>query len=647
MARNLRLDVDSDASGARKGLDATARAVDHLADETNRLEREFAQASREASKLDRELLKTQAAAAALGREFARTNDKALISQIETHNKAAAEIKRVQASIVGDSEVKAKQSAKAWKSAFADLTKLGGAGAGLFGEGVPLLGMLAKHPGAAAAAAAIAVPASIGIGATVGGAIGAGVGAGVAGLTVAGAAAQSKAVHRAWSIEIEGIKGEFLSATAGAEGPTIAAIRRIGGAIRDIHMDEIFGKATTFIEPLSRGVTKGLSSLTSGIGHLVDRAGPYITALSHGAEQIGAGFEIAFNEIGDGADGGAMALEAFAHATATTIAAGGRFIGWAEDAVSAIDDLSHGLRTLPQVDLMANALGNSDEPKSIAWKLDFQKPDLGAILDDMGELKGSAKGAADAMERINGAFNEMFSSTMDVDRAADAYQKSLNDLKDTIKENGTAIQGNSAKALENRDAIRDVIDKIEEQRAATIRSGGSTQAAYEAANKVYLDQLQSLRTTLVQMHLNTDAIDAMIEKFKKVPPSIDTDFNIHVRIATTSSTNVNGKKVTGGEGGTIPIKGFFADGGSVPGPPGSPALIMAHGGEYVLSRDMLRGFKPPAPTPNFASMAGAGSSARPVNVSVNLGAGASDFDRLMSTWFHRMVRIGMINVVASA
>src|SRR5690242_400625 len=205
MARDLRMNVDADASGARRGLDSAARAVDHLGDETRRLQREFREASREAGKLDRKLLETQAAAAALGREFAKTQDKSLVAQIAAHNKAAAEIKKIQASIVGDSGKRAKESAAAWKKAFKELTDLGGAGAGLLGEGVPLLGTIAKHPGVAAAAGAVAIPAAIGIGAITGGAIGAGVGGGVAGLTVAGAAAQSKAVHRAWSIEIEGIK----------------------------------------------------------------------------------------------------------------------------------------------------------------------------------------------------------------------------------------------------------------------------------------------------------------------------------------------------------------------------------------------------------------------------------------------------------
>jgi hypothetical protein len=50
------------------------------------------------------------------------------------------------------------------------------------------------------------------------------------------------------------------------------------------------------------------------------------------------------------------------------------------------------------------------------------------------------------------------------------------------------------------------------------------------------------------------------------------------------------KVTGAVGGALGKAGKwlgFADGGPVPGYPGQPRLAVVHGGEYVLSRDMLR------------------------------------------------------------
>ena len=40
--------------------------------------------------------------------------------------------------------------------------------------------------------------------------------------------------------------------------------------------------------------------------------------------------------------------------------------------------------------------------------------------------------------------------------------------------------------------------------------------------------------------------------------------------------------------SYPYGGSFADGGTVPGPPGQPVLITAHGGELVTPRDDVSG-----------------------------------------------------------
>lgn len=59
---------------------------------------------------------------------------------------------------------------------------------------------------------------------------------------------------------------------------------------------------------------------------------------------------------------------------------------------------------------------------------------------------------------------------------------------------------------------------------------------------------------------------------------------------------------------------FADGGPVPGPKGAPMLAVVHGGEYVLSNDMLSGKVPAGAAVSGVSSAAGGGA--PVNVYVN-------------------------------
>lgn len=50
--------------------------------------------------------------------------------------------------------------------------------------------------------------------------------------------------------------------------------------------------------------------------------------------------------------------------------------------------------------------------------------------------------------------------------------------------------------------------------------------------------------------------------------------------------IKGHPTEAGQGAGSGIAGSFDSGGWIPGPPGAPRLIIAHGGEYVLSRDMI-------------------------------------------------------------
>lgn len=75
-----------------------------------------------------------------------------------------------------------------------------------------------------------------------------------------------------------------------------------------------------------------------------------------------------------------------------------------------------------------------------------------------------------------------------------------------------------------------------------------------------------------------------------------------------------KNAPGAAGAKLAHLAGFADGGWVGGAPGAPKLAVVHGGEYVLSRDMIAagaGAKPVSGMPAMASGGGSGSGGRPI------------------------------------
>lgn len=94
-----------------------------------------------------------------------------------------------------------------------------------------------------------------------------------------------------------------------------------------------------------------------------------------------------------------------------------------------------------------------------------------------------------------------------------------------------------------------------------------------------------------------------------------DRDVAVRAKVTVTDN-NGKRVSIGEGMTIPRVGGFAEGGPVPGPPGAPQLAVVHGGEFVLSREMLARSREHAMVMAGASGWGGGTTLQPIVLQIN-------------------------------
>lgn len=642
MARDLRLDISGDASRARQALAAAEDSVGKLRRETNRLEHEFAQTNREAAALDRQLLETAAATKLLNAEFAKTGDRAVLAQIRAQKSELSQITQVRKEynatlkdgrlaqianheaaiaalkaeylLFAPSKVKAEirerqNSIRLLKNELGDLAdeasvvgKVLGATLGklpdLLGN-IPGLGLLSKaagNPAVGAIAASVAVPAVIGAGATIGGAVGGGVGAGAAGLAVAGAAMQSQAVHRAWSVEIAGIKREFLDATKSSVEPTIGAIHRVGEAIRGIHLDSILGKAAEFIEPLSRGTAAGIAAIGRGIDRLVSRAGPEVQAIADGVAGVGRAIEKAFDAIADGSEGGAKALDDFFRFLATSIVVFGQFIGATEDAYNALDKFANKLADVHPTAGLARWFQGDGDPKVVARRLDDTKNSIDGVSGALSDMTSEANLA-------NQAFDRLFGIMMSVDNANLQVKEGFVDLTKASKDHGVSQDEITAKVLRQIQALQD-------QRNAQLATGDGSQAATDRINANYNAQLEQLKKMFPWLA-------ALIQKYEDLAKPLTKHIDIIIQEKRIGSVSVEGV-ISGGDQRRSTGKGFASGTRSAPpglawvGEAGRPELVDFRGGERVYnpseSAMLMRGYRSPASY--FAAMTGP-APARPM------------------------------------
>jgi hypothetical protein len=168
--------------------------------------------------------------------------------------------------------------------------------------------------------------------------------------------------------------------------------------------------------------------------------------------------------------------------------------------------------------------------------------------------------------------------MSLDQAYLAIKKDTFDLTAAVKAHGASISTNTEAGLINRDMVLKLIGDYEKQRQAAIKAGGGT----AEATRKFDDQIDSLGTLLGKLGFTKKEIDTLLKSYKNLhdAPDIRKEISIHVGL-----TGQTGALSLIGNQGKIAA---FDDGGWVAGPPGAPQMAIVHGGEYVLSREMLNG-----------------------------------------------------------
>lgn len=551
MARDLRMNVDADASGARRGLDAAARAVDNLGDETRRLQREFAQASREASKLDRKLLETRAAAAALGREFARTQDKGLVAQIDAQNKAAAEIKRIQASIVGDTEKRARDTAKAWKNAIGDLDKLKGGNKdkglfGFFGDATKLGAKEGAETASTFAAAiqggimegfkSLPAPAQAAIVAGIGGAISLGAPVIASALSAAlllGVGGGGLAAGIALAIGNTQVKGAFsgLGQTIMAnlreaakpfQGELVESANIFGRAFRDSLPDikGIFATLAQAVRPLAAGLASLVHNALPGIRRAAEASVPVFRELARQMPEIGAAISDFFGSIADGGPGAVETFRQILILTTGLIRATGGYL----------EQLSYVAQGWAVINHLMFPFANQTS----------QLAEIGVSMEDVG---ASAERTGRSVRQLKIDFDALFGREMDAREAAIAFEQAFDDLTEGFKRGAGALDINNQKGRDNIRLVDDAINRARDKLKADLDAAAGSQAAIDAANRAYQSEIDRIRDVLRHMGLQESEIDKLIGKANTIPRNITIDVGLVGASAATGMLNSLGNAIS--------------------------------------------------------------------------------------------------------
>lgn len=210
-------------------------------------------------------------------------------------------------------------------------------------------------------------------------------------------------------------------------------------------------------------------------------------------------------------------------------------------------------------------------------------DINALA--LGNDKVAMQGLDTATQNEHGTLDR-FQLAMSNTQAADSFHSALLRVTDSVNQNGRSLDSNTTAGLANRQAISSAAQEIENFYQTNI----DAQKPVGEFGKQLLDQIADLQKTADQAGMSKDAVKRYMDQLGLLKLQGDITTQLTIQVDTSQLLKAFGmiKSV----GGHPPMS--FGDGGVVPGAPGEPQLIIAHGQEVVLSRDMLAGrVSPPA------------------------------------------------------
>jgi hypothetical protein len=345
-------------------------------------------------------------------------------------------------------------------------------------------------------------------AAAGGAITAGVGAGVAGAGVAGAlqGPNAEVIKSEFGAVIDEVKGRWIDATADWWQPIIGGIGTFEAALDSIPIEEIFDDAQDFIDPLARGIGGMVQGIGRGVAALVDKGQPAVEALAAGLDEIGDAAGDAFEDIADDAEGGAEALRDVLFFTAALVRGFGEVTAAAERAYGYIHDHPVEAAFLTMgASLPITLLDQfSDETDQAAVSLDDATLAANGAARGGEDLEDAWEGAAAAMQDAADTADRLYDAQMGAAGASVAWEQSIDDLTESIKDNGKNWDITTQKGRDNTTALMEAIDAAKASKDANIANGMSV----ADANRKYEAQIAYLQSVALKAGLTKQQFDAM-------------------------------------------------------------------------------------------------------------------------------------------
>ncbi len=282
----------------------------------------------------------------------------------------------------------------------------------------------------------------------------------------------------------------------------------------------------------------------------------------------------------------------------------------------------GLLTAAGIDKLRGSLqGGTQDFKDHAVAAKGATDANNALDPTIQNIGNSADTSADKIDNLKDALDAISGSSLSAEQADLAWVEALRTLNEHLDANSKSLDIGTEAGDKNRATLLDLTQKALDHSSAVFEQTGSL----DQANGVLGEHITSLIDDATATGLNRDQVIAYVATILGIPPEKITDIQQDsdpekalvqayidkvnetpglketTFVANTSQAmqdvqnlvgflNSLGFNTGGGAVGLNIVAAQFQTGGPVPGPLGAPVPAIVHGGEYVLSADVVQAIK---------------------------------------------------------
>lgn len=574
--RNIRVNVtvDSDTRGgddAAKSLEGVDKSAAKAGESMRRM-------GVDAKGLNAEIAQSKQRIKELGDEFHRTRDSSSLIDLRRERSNLRELQRI-----------AKEASES----------LSGAGSSASGSlKGPLIGGLVA---VAAAAAPI-------IGAIISGAVaGTVAGGGIAGGIIA--ASNDSRVRSAFNDLTSEMTAEAFGGGAFVN-PVIQGLHILRNEFDNLGIGDAFAKGASSVPILAQGIADMVANIMPGFNEVMDHAEDFTRVFGEGLSETGAALSDFLHSLMssegtiEGLAFGFKLLAGFIIAVGNTLEFLGNsfhtMLGWAVKFNGFMADITD---KIPVVGASFRFFTDKlKETEAVGWST---AKAVGGTVDVIRDAAKASDEAAEAQRRLNDEFerNITLQGQMILDNLS--VEEGLQNLADTLAQNGTTMDSLTDSGRENQRALINVAREMRQVRDDTIAMGGST----ADANATLQANYERLIAQAEAAGIARAEIEKLIGALFKVPV-VYADI---ISNRTITANTVEGRRAAGG---SVDAYGTY-----LVGEQGPELLRMGSQGGYVV------------PNHAIASGAGGGGSAWAAPVSVSGGG----LGQLVFEWLREEIR----------